>query len=97
MSSKKPLVATTEKKIKEEINDMEKKHNMVDKAITCPIAKNKIDTVNEKDKPQASKSLENKSNSSELNKGISLYKSRSLDKSSYFQINETDYTVENKK
>ena len=55
MSSKNPLVATTEKIVKEGINDTETKPNVVDEAINHPIAKNKIDTVNETDKPQASK------------------------------------------
>ena len=34
---------------------METKPNVVDKSITHNIAKNKVDTVNETDKPQASK------------------------------------------
>ena len=55
MSSKKALVTTTEKMVKEGIHDMETKPNMVKEATTPPIAQNKIGTVNETDKPQAYK------------------------------------------
>ena len=50
MYSKKPLVHTTENMVKEGINDMKKKCNVVDKAITHH-KKEKIDTINEIDKP----------------------------------------------
>ena len=46
---------------KEGINDMETKPNVVDEAIIHPIAKNKIDTINETEKPQAPKSKKDKS------------------------------------
>ena len=48
MSSKNPLVSTTEKIVKEGINYMETKPNVVDEAITHPTGKNKLDTVNKK-------------------------------------------------
>ena len=76
MSSKNPLVATTEKIVKKGINDTETKPNVVDEAITHPIAKNKIDTINKTEKPQAYKSKKDKSICKESNKGISLDKSR---------------------
>ena len=76
MSSKNPLVVTTEKIAKEGINDMETKPNVVNKAITHPIAKNKIDSINETDKLQASQSEKYISISYESNNGISLDKSR---------------------
>ena len=68
MSSKNPLVTTTEKMVKEWINN-KKKSNVVKEAITHPIAKNKIDTVNETEKPQVYKrkkdtSISNKSDKS---------------------------------
>ena len=56
MSSKNPFVANTDKKIKEWINEMETKPNVVEEAITHPNAENKVDTVNETEKPQAYKS-----------------------------------------
>ena len=40
---------------------MKQKSNVVEEAITHTIAKNKIDTVNETDKPQAYKSKKYKS------------------------------------
>ena len=40
----------------EGIDDMETKPNATKEAINNPIATNKIEAVNEKDKPQASKS-----------------------------------------
>ena len=61
MSSKNPLVDTTEKIVKEGINDMETEPNMAKEAITHPIATTKIDTVKEKYKPQTSKSKKYKS------------------------------------
>ena len=76
MSSKNPLVVTTEKIAKESISDMETKPNVVNKAITNPIAKNKIDSINETDKLQASQSEKYISISYESNNGISLDKSR---------------------
>ena len=42
MSSKTPLVATTENSVKEGNIDMETKPNVVDEAITHPIAKSKL-------------------------------------------------------
>ena len=53
---------------------METKPNVVDKLITYPISKNTIDTVNKKDKPQASKSKKDKSIINKSNKGILLDK-----------------------
>ena len=46
MSSKKPLVTTTDKMVKEGINDTETKPNVVKETINHTIATNKIDTVN---------------------------------------------------
>ena len=74
MSSKNPLVATTEKIVKEGINDMKKEPNVVDEAITHPITKYEIDTVNKTDKPQESKSKKDKYISNESNKAISFDK-----------------------
>ena len=59
---------------KQGINDTETKPTFVDKSITHPIEKNRIDTVNKTDKPQAYKSRKYKSISNESNKGISLNK-----------------------
>ena len=56
MSSKNPLVHTKLKMIKEGINDMETKYNVVKKSITRHKGKIKIDAINEIDKPHASKS-----------------------------------------
>ena len=56
MSSKDPLVPTTENMAKEGIGDMETKLNMMEKAITHHKEKNKIDAINKIDKPQASQS-----------------------------------------
>ena len=50
------MVANTEKIVKEGINDMETRPNVVDEAITHPISNNKIDTINKTDKTQCSKS-----------------------------------------
>ena len=44
----------------------------MEEAITCTIVKHKIDTVNETDKPQASKSKKDKSIRNKSNKGRSL-------------------------
>ena len=66
--------------VKEGINYMETKPNVVKEAITLPIAKNKIDTVNETEKPQAYKSKKDKSINNKSYKGGSLDKSSSLDK-----------------
>ena len=60
---------------------METEPNVVKEAITHPIAKDKTDTVNKIDRPQASKSLKNKSISNKSDKSISLVKSMPLDKS----------------
>ena len=46
MSYKKSLVTTTEKIVKEVINDMETKPHVVKEDITYYIEKNNIDTVN---------------------------------------------------
>ena len=54
---------------------------MAEKAITHHKGKNKIDAINETEKPQASQSKKDKSIRNESNKGISLDKSRSIDKS----------------
>ena len=72
--------------VKEGINDMETEPTMVKEAIAHPIATDKIDTVNETEKPQASKSKNNKSISNKSEK------SRSLDKSSSTQGNEKENT-----
>ena len=56
MSSKKPLVATTDIIVKEGINDMETKYDVAREAITHIISKNKIGAINKKDKPQVSQS-----------------------------------------
>ena len=65
MSSKKPFVATTDKMVKEGINDMDTKHNVVEKNITHLIENNKIDAINKTDKQQASQSEKDKSISNE--------------------------------
>ena len=63
-----------------------KKPDVVKEAITTPIAKNNIDTVNKKEKSQASKKVDtSSSNKSE--------KGKSLDKSRYTQGTETEDTV----
>ena len=80
MSSKKPLVATTDKMVKEEINDMETKLNVLEKYITHRTKRIKFDAINETDKAQASQSKKYKYIRNESNKDISLDKSRSLDK-----------------
>ena len=80
MSSNKPLVHTTKKMVKEGINNMETKRNVVKTAITHHKGGNKIDTVNETDKPQASKIKRDKYISNESNKDVALEKYRSVDK-----------------
>ena len=50
MSSKNPLVPTTENMVKEGINE---KRNVVEKSITNHKEKNKIDAIKKTDKPQA--------------------------------------------
>ena len=77
MSSKKSLVTTIDKIVKEGINDMGTKLNVVKEAITPPISKNNIDTVNKKEKPQASKREKEKFINNKSDKGKSLDKSRS--------------------
>ena len=52
MSSKNRVVPTTDKMVKERINDMEKKLIVVEKAITNRTETNKNDAINETDKPQ---------------------------------------------
>ena len=72
---------------------METKHNGVDKSITHCMVKNKIDAMNESDKPQASQIKKDKSISNESNKGVSWDKSSSLGKSRDSQITEIEDTV----
>ena len=72
MSSKKPLVHTTEKMVTEGINYMETECNVMEKFITHHKEKNKIYTINEIDKQQASQSKKDKSISIESTKGMSL-------------------------
>ena len=50
------MVPTTDNMVKEGINDMETKPNVVEKSITHRKEKNKIDAIKETDKPQASQS-----------------------------------------
>ena len=50
MSCRETLVTTTDNFFKEGINDMGKKPNVMKEAITLPIAKQNIDTVNKIDK-----------------------------------------------
>ena len=87
MSSKKPLVTTTDKIFKEGINDMVTKPNVVKESITPPIAKNNIEKFNKTNKPQASKIIQDKYISNKSDKGKSLDKSRST------QRTETEDTV----
>ena len=67
---------------------MRTKPYMVKESITPPIAKNNIDIVKKIEKPQASKRIKDKSISIKSDKGISLDKSRST------QRTETEDTVE---
>ena len=87
MYSKKSLVTTTDNISKEGINDMGTKPNVLKESITPPISKNNICTVNKIEKPQAYKSIKDKSISNKPNKGISL------DKSVSTQITEIEDTV----
>ena len=61
----------------------------MEEAITHPIEKNKVDTVNETDKPKASKIKKDKSISNKSDKGGSLNKSISLEKPRDYQRTET--------
>ena len=79
--------------VKVGISDMETKPKVVKESTTLPIAKNKIDTVNKTDKPQASKSKKDKSIRNKSDKDRSLGKSRSLDGSKSTEKSETEYTV----
>ena len=74
MPSKNPVVATTDKMVKEGINYMETKPNLVEKYITHRMGGNKIDAINKTDKPQASQIKKDKSISNESNKCVSLDK-----------------------
>ena len=67
--------------VKERINNMEKKLNVLKKAITRHKGGNKIEKVNKTDKPQASKSKIYKYIRNESKKVMALDKSSSLDKS----------------
>ena len=58
---------------------MEKKRNVVEKAITHHNGGNKIDVISKTDKPQASQSKKDKSIRNEAKIYMSLDKSRSLD------------------
>ena len=55
--------------------------------------KNKIDAINETDKPQASKSKKDRYIRNESNKCISLDKSSSLNKSRASKKTEIEYTL----
>ena len=79
--------------VKKGINDKKTKQNVVEKSITHHKGKNKIDTINETDKPQASQTKKDKSISNESNKGMPLNKSSSLYKSRASKITETEDTV----
>ena len=74
MSYNKPLVPTKAIMVKEGINNMETKLNVVKTAITHHKRGNKIDTVNKIDKPQSSKIKNDKYISNEPNKGMALDK-----------------------
>ena len=93
MSSINPLVPTTDNKVKEGINYMQTKPNVEEKSISHRKGENKIHAINETDKPHASQSKKDKSISNESNKGMSLDKSGSLDKSRASQITEIGDTV----
>ena len=92
MSSKSLLFSTTEKIVKEEINDMETKPNVAKEPITDNISENKIETVNKRDKPKSSKSKKDKSISNKSDKSRSLDKSSSLYKSRSTKSTETKDT-----
>ena len=72
---------------------METETNVVKEAITHLIPKNKVDTVNEINKPQASENKKDKPISNKSDKGRSFDKSISLDKSKSTQRTETEDTV----
>ena len=71
------LVTTTDTAVKEGNTDMGTKPNLVKEAITPPIAKNNIDTVNKTDKSQASNKTVDTSSRNKSDKVKSLDKSRS--------------------
>ena len=54
MSSKKSLVTTKDKIVKESNNDTRKKSNVVREAITLSMSKKKINTFNKTEKPHSS-------------------------------------------
>ena len=68
MSSKRALVTTNEKIVRERNNDMETKPNVTKVAIIPLIAK-QIDTVNKTDKSQASNKKLDTSSSNKYDKG----------------------------
>ena len=72
---------------------METKRNVAEKAIAHHRRKNKIDVIKETENLQASQSKKYKSIINEPNKGISLEKSISLDKSRASKITEIEDTV----
>ena len=72
---------------------MEKKLNVLKKAITRHKGGNKIEKVNKTDKPQASKSKIYKYIRNESKKVMALDKSSSLDKSRAYQRTEKEDTV----
>ena len=74
MSSKNPLAPNTENMVKEGVNYMETKRNVVEKAITNNKEKNKTDAINKTDKPQSSQSKKDKSIKYESIKCMSLNK-----------------------
>ena len=76
---------------------METRRNVVKTAITRDKERNKIDTVNKTEKPQAYKSKKYKSIINEPNKYMALDKSSSLDKWKVSQITEREDTVKTKK
>ena len=73
MTSENSLVHTIEEMVKEGIDDMGG-GNVLEKSINHHKGKNKIDAINEIDKPQAYQSKKDKSISNESNKGMSLDK-----------------------
>ena len=85
MSSRKSLVTTTDKIVKEGNTDMGKIPNVVTEANTPPIAKNNIDTIKNIEKSQAYQKRKSSSNKSD--------KGKSLDKSRSTQRTETEGTV----
>ena len=69
MSSKKALVNTTDFFFIEVNTDMGKKLNEAKEAITPPIAKKNIDTINKTEKSQAPPPPKDKSSSNKTDKG----------------------------